>query len=144
MVMVNKMWWEGEIIFQCFCIEKVLHSPEKLCICSQSFCEGNNIRWEEKLYLLLLANAKFLREHNNFAREWKCFASKCKCFLGKHVTYREHENIFPLISLFFFLIPCPLRGWSLQQSPTCHIFQSLKSIIRVSKVHFFKSVWTFY
>ncbi len=65
-----------------------LLSPEKRCVRSQNFCDGNNkgnnIRWYEKLYFIAFLS---------FSGECKRFATKCKFSLGHANVLHENANV---------------------------------------------------
>ncbi len=71
------------IFFLYLCLHKTfvllekLRFPKKLVIYTQNFCDGSNLRWEEKTYLS--ANVELLRGTQYFC-ECKCFVRECKLF----------------------------------------------------------------
>ncbi len=72
-------------LYLCICIKllcylgKLLRFPKKLGIYTQIFCDGSNLRWEEKTYLGAFANVELLRGTQYFC-ECKCFVRECKLF----------------------------------------------------------------
>lgn len=89
------LWNYPEIIISVVLhsLANVLHSPEKLCVCSQSFRYGN-VRKESYISVLLQVNkvcwnATLLRENanaeeHNFVRE------------PKHLKYNFSSHLIPL------------------------------------------------
>lgn len=65
------------------------------CVPSQIFCDGNNIRWEEKLYVSAFweQTQSFSGGCSSFGRKRNCFVNECKLSRENTILLQKNTNV---------------------------------------------------